>query len=150
MNRFVDVLLVDDETDFLKSLVEGFAYRADQFNVITADSAHKALDFLRTVKVDVVVVDLNMPGMDGFELLRRLQRLRQSHHGTRVIIMSAYDQATVKHQLKERRYARYVEKPLRLGDLAQAILKTAHGCSGPVQHHAENRIVDVNRGCDAG
>lgn len=67
------VLFVDDEECILQGLVRGFFRWRNDWQVWTATSGERALDLLRTHRVDVVVTDMRMPGMDGAELLARVQ-----------------------------------------------------------------------------
>jgi putative two-component system response regulator len=65
----VTLLIADDETaiqDMLKCLFEGEGYRC-----LTAGNGHQAIKILQSIKVDVVITDINMPGMNGIELLRQ-------------------------------------------------------------------------------
>ena len=73
VNDAIDVLLVDDETDFLAALTKRLTAR--KFNVLCADNGHKALDLLAQEKVDVVVLDVKMPGMDGIETITRIKKV---------------------------------------------------------------------------
>jgi len=63
-----NVLLVDDEAEFLETLVKRIKKR--DVNVTGVESGEKALEFLDEQPVDVVVLDVRMPGMDGIETLR--------------------------------------------------------------------------------
>ena len=67
------VLVVDD----VAPLAEQYAYdlrRTGGYEVLTAPAGEKALEILASAPVDCVVLDLEMPGMDGFEVLRTLER----------------------------------------------------------------------------
>lgn len=118
----IDVLLVDDEKHFLRDLAEGLRFQSKKMNIITACSGKAALEMLKTVLVDVIVTDLNMPGMDGYELLEQLQKSRPS---VPVIVMSAYAKSSVEQRLQGKRLAEYIEKPLDLARVAKAILAAA-------------------------
>ena len=118
----VDVLLVDDERHFLKSLAEGLHHYSRNLHVITADNGKKAVEVLNTAVMDVVITDLRMPCMDGYEFLRHMQ---QNHPHVPVIIMSACSHASVETQLKGLRFVRYIEKPSDLDEIAHAILTAA-------------------------
>ena len=113
-----DVLLIDDDVSFLRDLAEGLHISSRATNVITADNAEKAIQILRTAVMDVIITDLNMPGINGFELIQRVQR--QFPH-IPVIIMSAYARTMVQDRLQGIRYAEYIEKPLDLAEIADAI-----------------------------
>ena len=118
----LDVLLVDDETHFLKSLAEGLRVYSGKIHVMTAENGKKAVEILKTTVVNVVVTDLRMPCMDGYEFLRYMQ---ENHPRVPVIIMSACSQASVEPQLKGLRFCRYIEKPSDLDEIAQSILTVA-------------------------
>ena len=67
------VLVVDDAAP----LAEQYAYdlrRMGGYEVITASDGAKALELIAGAPVDCVILDLEMPGMDGFEVLRVLER----------------------------------------------------------------------------
>jgi len=67
------VLVVDD----ISALSEQYAYdlkRLGGYEVVTANEGGKALELLRSAAVDCMILDLEMPGMDGFEVLRRLEQ----------------------------------------------------------------------------
>ncbi len=114
------VLIVDDEKAFLLSLVDGLSLHSAQFRVKTASNGREAVDLLRTCDVDVVVTDLKMPEMDGFDLLAHMSN---AHPTVPVIVMTAFGTAEVERRVKELGLLRYLEKPINLGELAKAILE---------------------------
>ena len=65
------VLVVDDETNIVELLSVSLKFQG--FEVHTASSGPAALDKAREVRPDAVILDVMMPGMDGFGLLRRLR-----------------------------------------------------------------------------
>jgi two-component system NtrC family response regulator len=69
-----DILIVDDERPFLLSLAEGLGFYSRYFNVITAESAAKAMEILTTIVVDLVVTDLKMPGISGVEFVGYIKK----------------------------------------------------------------------------
>ncbi len=115
----VDALLIDDEAPFLNDLAEGLRLSSQRLQIMTAATAEKALEMLRTFKFDVVVTDLNMPGMNGYQVLREVN---QRHPGTPVIIMSAYSRNSVEDRLDGLHFTGYLEKPLDLREIAETIL----------------------------
>jgi len=68
----LEVVVVDDESDLSELIAEEFVF--EQCTVHTAKNGTEALDFyLNSPRCDVLLADLRMPEMDGFELLAKLQ-----------------------------------------------------------------------------
>lgn len=87
------VLVVDDVLANVKLLEARLA--AEYFEVLTAYSGLEALDVCARERVDVVLLDVMMPGMDGFEVCRRIKQTPTTAH-VPVIMVTALDQATDK------------------------------------------------------
>ena len=70
-----NLLLVDDEVSFVDILAERLTFR--EFNISTAHSGAEALERLETdQEIDVVILDLVMPDMDGIETMKRIKQKR--------------------------------------------------------------------------
>lgn len=67
----IKILFVDDEEQILKAIKRLFI--DEEYQILTADSAAKALDILSNEKVDLIVSDIRMPQMDGFELFEHVK-----------------------------------------------------------------------------
>ncbi len=79
------VLVVDDE-ESIRILLEDFLEEA--YKVFTAGNADEALECCRAQAIDLVLSDINMPGMQGPELLTRIHK---DYPGTRTVLMTAYN-----------------------------------------------------------
>lgn len=109
------VLLVDDETPFLRSLKDGFAPYTDEFAVLTAGNGKEALEVLEAIPIDLVITDLKMPVMDGFELLGAMAR---RYRTIPVVVMTAYGTPIMEQKLQRLSGSfDYLEKPLDLDTL---------------------------------
>jgi len=86
----VRVLIVDDDRKFLPLLEPGFRYEG--FEVATALTGAEGIELVRHFGPDVVILDIGMPAMDGFEVLRRLRRLSD----VPVVMLTARDEITDK------------------------------------------------------
>jgi two-component system KDP operon response regulator KdpE len=71
VSRVERVLVVDDDPHILRALRTGLRGRG--FEVFTAGDGETALDLLDETAVDIVVLDLGLPGLDGFEVIRRVR-----------------------------------------------------------------------------
>src|SRR5262245_11606693 len=112
------VLIVDDEDLFLSSLVAGLAVYSDEFAVSTARNGREALDVLDNTPIDIVVTDLKMPTMDGFQLMAEMTR---RHPRLPVIVMTAFGTPRIEEKIKEFDAFRYLEKPIDFEVLAEQI-----------------------------
>ena len=85
------VMLVDDEVGFVETMTKRLKKR--DLEVITAFSGKEALETLAEHhNVDVVILDVKMPGMDGNETLKEIKRL----HGKSGIMMKKFRKPTLK------------------------------------------------------
>ncbi len=85
------VLVVDDILANVKLLEARLS--AEYFDVLTACSGKEALDICARERVDVVLLDVMMPGMDGFETCRQLKSNPKTHH-IPVVLVTALDQVS--------------------------------------------------------
>jgi CheY-like chemotaxis protein len=115
-----NVLIVDDEEAFILSIGDGLEKYSSDFNVLTAENGKAAVDVLESRKIDLVVTDLSMPQMDGFELLAYINN---NFPSIPAIVLSAYGTPIIKNRLKTLGPLRYfLEKPVDLKTLATAIM----------------------------
>ena len=115
-----NVLIVDDEERYLLSIQSGFTVYKDQLNIITATNGKKAIEILHSDSIDLVITDLKMPEMDGFELLAYM-----AYHFSSIpsIVMTAFGTENVESKIKKMGTLRLLEKPIDFDQLANAIFK---------------------------
>ena len=116
MSEAINVLVVDDEPYFLELFRNRFSRRG--VNVLEAGNGNDALDILDHESVDVVVLDVLMPGMDGIETLKEIKK----HHPFMEVIMLT-GHGSVDMGLKGMRHGAYdyVMKPFKIDDLLARI-----------------------------
>jgi DNA-binding NarL/FixJ family response regulator len=120
----VRVLLVDDQPTFMRALVSVVAATSDFTVVGQAVSGEECLGLAESVGVDLVLLDVNLPGMDGVEVARRL-RARTTPPA--VVLLSTYDQDAGERFVGESGANAYVTK----SDLAPEVLaRVWAACSG--------------------
>jgi len=113
-----NVLIVDDEPALLLSIESGFENNQDRFKVFTAADGEKALDALEEREIDLVVTDLQMPKMDGFELLAKMS---SKYPTIPNVVMSAFGTTEIESQLKSLGTFRFLNKPLDFDALEECI-----------------------------
>jgi two-component system KDP operon response regulator KdpE len=107
----VKVLAVDDEPQILRALRASLAARGH--DVVTAPNGETALDVLATDDVELVVLDLGLPGIDGVEVIRRLR----SWSEVPVIVLSVRDAQAEKVAALDAGADDYVTKPFAMDEL---------------------------------
>ena len=101
------IFVVDDNGTNLSTAEEALE---DQYRVITLSSAAKMFTILEKVTPDMILLDIEMPEMDGFEALKRL-KTDGSHAGIPVIFMTATADAATEARGKELGAIDFVIKP---------------------------------------
>jgi DNA-binding NtrC family response regulator len=116
----ITVLVVDDEPSNVTSLEKIFS--REGMRVLSADGAKRALELVRSHRVQVVLTDLMMPGTTGTELLRAVKEVSPD---TEVVLMTAY--GTVENAVQAMREGAYdfVEKPLQRMNIVKSVRKAA-------------------------
>jgi CheY-like chemotaxis protein len=115
------VLIVDDDPEMLQALAQGLAPHEASFSVLTAESGPKALALLKKQPVSLLITDLKMPGMDGFELLGQVM---EYYPDIPVVIMTGYSTPEMKRLAKRGGAIGYIAKPFLTETLARKILST--------------------------
>ncbi len=116
-----NVLLVDDDHEMLLALKEGFRKYRDSFTVQLAADGLKALENLKKSVISLVVTDLKMPRMDGFELLAHIM---EHYPDIPVIIITGYSTPEMEHLAREGGAVGYIAKPFLIENLARQIMTT--------------------------
>ena len=119
-NDKINLLIVDDEEQFLRSISKSLSVR--DFNVVAVNRGEKAIEAARNTPIDIALVDLKMPGIDGEETLKQL---KAEHRWMEVIILTGH--GTIDSAVgctKSGAYS-YLQKPCGLDHLLEA-LKSAY------------------------
>jgi DNA-binding NtrC family response regulator len=112
----INVLLVDDEPDFIAPLTNRLALR--KLNVLNASSGEEALTALDANPVDVVVLDVKMPGMDGIEAIRQIKK---RHPLVEVIMLTGHASLEASIEGMELGAFDYLLKPAAIDELVYKI-----------------------------
>ena len=112
----IRLLLVDDEEDFRTTLSSRLKKR--EFEVTQVESGYQALEVIKEQAIDVAIVDVKMPGMDGLETLRQMKQLNPQ---IEVIMLTGH--ASVESGIEGMRLGAfdYLMKPCDINDLVLKI-----------------------------
>ena len=110
------VLVVDDEEEFLNHLVKRLKQR--ELDVRGVLSGEEAIASIREKPVEVVVLDIRMPGMDGIETLKQIKKIDPL---VEVIILTGYANTDTAVEVMELGAFDYLIKPMDLDDLIYKI-----------------------------
>jgi CheY-like chemotaxis protein len=113
------VLIIDGEKSFLLSLEERFDVHDDKFSLMIAASGLEAVEFLREGSIDLLVTELEIAEIDGFELLAWVNQLLPE---LPVIIMTGEVTEEIKERLSSYRVLEYLQKPFEIDVLEKTIL----------------------------
>ena len=106
------LLIVEDEKELCDTISKSL-YESG-YEVDTCYDGYEALDYILTEDYDLIVLDLNLPGMDGMDILREL---RKENEETKVLILSARSQIIDKVEGLDAGANDYMEKPFHIQEL---------------------------------
>ena len=107
VNSLKTIMLVDDNITNLKI---GRGLLADKYNVFTLPSGEKLFQMLEKVRPDLILLDVEMPEMDGFEVIRRL-KASESTAAIPVIFLTAVNDAEREKRGKALGAVDFISKP---------------------------------------
>ncbi|MCK4235949.1 MAG: sigma-54-dependent Fis family transcriptional regulator, partial [Candidatus Krumholzibacteria bacterium] len=113
------VLIVDDEESIRSSLEKLLSY--EKFKTFTAPDGSSALELVADERVDIVLLDIKMPGMDGLEVLTKIRELRSD---LPVVIISGHGTIQTAVEATKLGAFDFIEKPI---DLERLLLTVRNG-----------------------
>jgi CheY-like chemotaxis protein len=121
-NRLSDltIVVVEDHDDVRRYL--GLFLEQLGANVVLARNAFEGLDAIKSNRPDLVLSDIKMPGVDGFELLREIRALGPDEGNVAVIAMTALLAQADRAHVLNAGFQAFLQKPFTPGKLLQTIL----------------------------
>jgi DNA-binding NtrC family response regulator len=126
------ILIIDDEEDMLEGLRRLFNQHLPEAEVITASRPRQALRLVRQLPVDLVLLDIRMPEVNGFELL---EALRKEDPWNTVIMITAFGSIEVAVEAMRLGAYDFITKPFNTESLVRAVRKALE----------RNRLIRENR-----
>jgi CheY-like chemotaxis protein len=115
------VLVAEDSQDTRAMLKRAFELKG--YRVFEAEDGLEALDMARRHRPSLIVIDLNMPVLDGLETIKNLRELEGTGEQVPIVAITAYDVPGMEDAALENGCNRYLRKPLDLAEL-DSVLKS--------------------------
>lgn len=136
-----NILLVEDEKDI--SEIVNLYMKKEGFNVFEANDGFKALEIFNTEDIHLVLLDVMMPGIDGFEVLEKIRNISEIP----IIMVTAKQQEIDRLNGFEKGADDYVIKPFSVKELVKrvnAILKRVYKENLDIVYTHENLKLELN------
>ena len=121
-NRNIKILYVDDSR-LIRDMVESALIEYGYLNIQSADDGVEALELSEQEDYDFIITDINMPNMDGLELIRNL-RNKLDYISTPILVLTTERSKEMKRKGKEVGATSWMVKPFNAKLLHTAILET--------------------------
>jgi len=114
------ILVVDDSSTVRKFVSVSLSMQG--FRVVTAEDGMDALEKLPKEPIDLIITDLNMPNMDGMELIRTL-RSNSTYHELPIIILTSLKEGSLRDESQALGIHSYLNKPFSLEKVQYEVSK---------------------------
>lgn len=116
------VLIIEDDPEMRGLLV--LVLEEEGYRLLTAANGREGLELLRTAKPDVILLDMKMPVMDGYEFARRYRAAHGDDDRVPIVVMTAAEDP--RKRAEEIGAAGWLGKPVELQDLVAKVKELAH------------------------
>ena len=113
------VLVAEDSVDTRIMLKRAFELKG--YRVFEAGDGKQALDVARNFRPNLIVIDLNMPVLDGLEAIKSFRKLERNGDHTPIVAITAYNVYGMEEAVLETGSNAYLTKPLDLEELYRAV-----------------------------
>ena len=135
------VLIADDEPSVLKYLMDGIQWDELGLTVAAAvNNGEEALRILKTGKIDIAILDIRMPGLNGLEVCEKLCREQEN---LQLILISGYAEFSYAERAIRYGVLGYCLKPIEFEQLTRFLLKAERNCEKQNAQVPDNDLLDV-------
>ncbi len=99
-DRTTHILIIDDDEGYSQMLRDAIVAELPSVDVVTTDDGYEGLMLIGEIKPQLVILDIKMPKLDGFQVLELL-KTRKTDHDMRVLVVSGFLDKTSKEQLSK-------------------------------------------------
>jgi DNA-binding NtrC family response regulator len=136
----IKLLLVDDEVKFLESIAKRLELK--NFDVTTASNGKEAISSAEKGLFDVAVVDFQMPGMDGTQVLKTL---KENHKYLEIIMLTGHATIDSAVECTKMGAFKYLEKPYEFEKLVEVIKEAYEARLKRKFEHNQKRIDEIQK-----
>jgi len=141
MSDIKKILLVDDDRDLLTLIIKHLKKQNDGYEYIECTTGGDAIEMIRAHAVDLVVTDIYMPDINGFDLL---MEVKKHHPDIKVIMMTGYSTPELHNQAFQNGSVGFIEKPFEPKELLTLITSAFEKSVGSFQGEMEGiQIPDI-------
>lgn len=121
------ILLIDDDRIILEML--DLALSKADYEVVSAGDGEIGLRVFREQRPDLVILDIAMPGIDGYQVIEQIREAEAEHEGHRtpIIILTAHEQSVMRAYAEELGANLYLTKPVTPRQLVEHIRQLTGG-----------------------
>ena len=134
------ILIIDDDVQLTELLIEFLG--SYKYDIVAKHTPEEGLEYLKEKEANVIILDIMLPGMDGFQVLRKLRE----NLSTPVIMLTARGEVTARIVGLELGADDYLPKPFEPRELLariQSILRRTHSTAAIIDHvHFEGMSID--------
>jgi CheY-like chemotaxis protein len=116
---YPSVLVAEDSFDTRIVLKQAFEMKG--YRVFEAEDGKQALEIAKRHRPSLMVIDLNMPVLDGLETIKTVRQLETNGERTPIVAITAYDYYGMEEAALETGCNKYLSKPLDLAELDRAL-----------------------------
>ena len=114
------VLVVDDDAAVTAWIAEELKSKHPDFEIFEANDGYAAGEIVAAARPDVVILDLRMPGIDGFEVCRRIKS-KEETRGTTILAITAYHTKKARQRILDSGASACFTKPLDIDELTAEV-----------------------------
>jgi len=114
------ILVVEDDPAAIEILGLMIKKKFPDFEIHTAEDGVKGLELFKRYRPDIVLTDINMPGMNGMDMAAEIRSMEPA---TKFIVLTAYNDLAFFEKFKEIGFVAYILKPVEFNKLFAAIAK---------------------------
>ena len=116
MKKNYTILFVEDEEEIRKNYVH---FLANYFlHIYEASDGEKAYEIYKNKKPDILIIDINIPKLNGLDLLKKI---REKDHSAKAIVLTAHSDVEYLLKATELKLTKYLVKPISRGELKEAL-----------------------------